>query len=86
MFQPSDFWDQTTVGQIIVLLKQKPGLYSKEVFLALAEKGNKSSMQNVHKMLKRLVKKSVVTKKDLKYSLSPEWIKQFNQFADFLQK
>lgn len=75
----------STAWRVVLVLNQLPGLRGKQVFLELKKNKGKTTFQNVHKTLKRLLRIRIVNQKGLEYSLNSKWVNQFKAIASELK-
>ena len=69
------------------ILAEEWPLTQKEIyFTAIRQHALNVSYQAIHKSLKQLAEKRIVTKQGRKYALNKEWITQMRKFSENLEK
>lgn len=77
---PTLFGKKSTKDAIITVLVGR-SLTMKRIYNSLRSQGFNVTYQAVHKAMAGLVESGVVEKKNLEYSINPEWIKSLDSFV-----
>ncbi|MFA6035576.1 MAG: FIST N-terminal domain-containing protein [Candidatus Micrarchaeia archaeon] len=74
-------------NQVIHVLSEKWPLNGREVYRLLKDRFSTTvTYQGIHKSLRQLVDEGVLSMKDKKYQLDPDWISEMKKFAESVER